>query len=298
MDAIDEGEGAWLPPRKTIDWRGDQVTEKEGIALKHLFDNAQNYFGQPDVKPNVTFNLNSLNEDSADETDRCSNSNKDIIAAASSPTWRGNLQFNYKMNSSKNRDTYQKLDHMSIDVCLDLSPKKDLNFGGHDLSEYCKTWVYVCAPRYTIETILRYFEAGTGFKASSKGLVLDEEQNIVHFEAKLLVAPQSEPGFWIANEDDGEELTRVGTIREASQDPANQLLFRCFGLFTVTAEVVRTSSSNPTAGVVGSEKEEARLTFTLINVRAEGTVNNTAPVVYDPRRCTKCNISDNPEWWD
>ena len=55
MDATDGS--TWVPPRKTIDWRGNQVTEKEGIALKYLFDDLQNYFGQPHGEPNVIFNI-------------------------------------------------------------------------------------------------------------------------------------------------------------------------------------------------------------------------------------------------
>ena len=218
MDAIDES--TWVPPRKTIDWRGNQVTEKEGIALKYLFDDLQNYFGQPDGEPNVTFNINS-HQESDGETDGSSSSKNN---SAASSTWRGILEFNYKMNY-RNRDTSQKLDYMSMDVCIDLKPKKKLNFGGHDTSEYCRTWVYAYAPRYTIETVLRYFETGMGFKTSSKGLVLDEERNIVHFEAKLLVEPQPQHGFWIANEDDSKQFTRVGTVHEASEDPGYQFLF-------------------------------------------------------------------------
>ena len=48
MDSINASAWAWVPPRKTVDWRGNRVTEKEGMALKHLFDDLQNYFGQPD----------------------------------------------------------------------------------------------------------------------------------------------------------------------------------------------------------------------------------------------------------
>jgi hypothetical protein len=291
MGTIDEC--TWVPPRKTIDWRGNQVTEKEGIALKYLFDDMGNYFGQPDGEPRVIFNIKSFDKKSDDETDGGGGSSNHF--SADKAVWRGSLEFNYKMNH-KNRDTSLNLDYMSMDVCIDLKPKKQLNFGGHDMSEYCRTWVYVYAPRYTIETVLRHFEAGTASKVSSKGLVLDEEQNIVHFEAKLLVKPQPQHGFWIPNEDDSKQFTRLGTVHEVSQDPAYQLLFRCIGIFAVTAEVARSSSSKPSDSAV-SGKEEARLIFTLVSTRTEGIVNNIAPVVYNPRRCTKCNTSDNPEWW-
>lgn len=183
-----------------------------------------------------------------------------------------------------------------MDVCLDIKPKKELKFGGHDMSEYCKTWMYAYAPKYTVETFLRYFEEGTGFKASSNGLVLDEEQKIVHFEPKLLTDEQSEPGFWIADEDDNKQFHRVGSVHEASKDPSNHFLFRCVGIFAVTAEVARDSSGTHDASA-SEEKEEARLTFTLINVRTEGIVNSIAPVVYNPRHCTKFNSSKDPEWW-
>lgn len=78
-------------------------------------------------------------------------------------------------------------------------------------------------------------------QASSNGLVLDEEQKIVHFEPKLLTDEQSEPGFWIADEDDNKQFHRVGSVHEASKDPSNHFLFRCVGIFAVTAEVARDS---------------------------------------------------------
>jgi len=289
MDATDGS--TWVPPRKTIDWRGNQVTEKEGIALKYLFDDLQNYFGQPHGEPNVIFNI-KINSPDGGGGSRHSSADKAV--------WRRSLEFNYKMNY-KNRVTSQMLDYMSMDLCIDLKPKKHLNFGGHDMSEYCRTWVYAYAPRYTIETVLRYFEAGTGIKASSKGLILDEEQNIVHFEAKLLVESKPEHGFWIPNEEDAsKQCTRLGTVHDASQDPAYHYLFRCIGIFGVAVEIAGSgsSSSKPSASAsVESDKEAARLIFTLVSVRTEGIVNNIAPVVYNPRRCTKCNINDNPEWW-
>ncbi|KAL7500108.1 hypothetical protein ACHAWT_009495 [Skeletonema menzelii] len=156
--------------------------------------------------------------------------------------------------------------------------------------------MYAYAPRYTVETFLRYFEEGTGLKASTNGLVLDEEQKIVHFEPKLLTDPQSEPGFWIADEDDSEQFKRLGSVHEASKDPSNQFLFRCIGIFAVTAEVARSSRRTHCASAI-NEKEEARLKFTLINVRTEGIVNNIAPVIYNPRHCTKITSSNDPEWW-
>ena len=281
----------WIPPRNTVDWRGSRVTEKEGMALKHLFDDMQDYFGQHDGQPKVSLSVGRLHQEADGEAD--DSMKKDDWAMAGSTIWMGSLEFTYKMNH-RNRDTSQKLHYMAMDVCLDLKPKKELNFGGHDMGEYCRTWVYAYAPKYTVETFLRYFEEGTGLKASSNGLVLDEEQNMVFFEPKLLTDPQSEPGFWIADEHDSEQFQRLGSVYEASKDPLNQYLFRCIGIFAVTAEVARSSSGKPCAS---NEKEEARLTFTLINVRIEGVVNNIAPVVYSPRRCTKFNSSNNPEWW-
>ena len=290
---VDSNACTWIPPRNTVDWRGNRVTEKEGMALKHLFDDVQDYFGQHDGKPKVSLNVGRLHQEADGEAD--DSMKKDDWAMAGSTIWKGSLEFTYKVNH-RNRDTSQKLHYMAMDVCLDLKPKKELNFGGHDMSEYCRTWVYAYAPRYTVETFLRYFEKGTGLKASSNGLVLDEEQNMVHFESKLLTDPQSEPGFWIADEDDSEQFQRLGSVYEASKDPLNQFLFRCIGIFAVTAEVAR--SSSVTNGASASDKkEEARLTFTLIHVRTEGVVNNIAPVVYSPRRCTKFNSSNNPKWW-
>lgn len=112
----------------------------------------------------------------------------------------------------------------------------------------------------------------------------------------MLTDEQSEPGFWIADEDDNKQFHRVGSVHEASKDPSNHFLFRCVGIFAVTAEVARDSSGTHDASA-SEEKEEARLTFTLINVRTEGIVNSIAPVVYNPRHCTKFNSSKDPEWW-
>ena len=174
----DEGDdGAdqpWLPPannnrdRKTVNWRGNQVGEKEGIALRNLFDDLQNYFGQPQEDPKVTINIH-LDRNSDDEGEI------DAKADYLSVRKKGKLDFTYKI-SYKNRETSQKLEYMSMDICLDMTPKKKLNFGGHDMKDYCRTWAYASAPRYTIETFLRYFETGTGLNASSKGLILDENQ--------------------------------------------------------------------------------------------------------------------------
>eukprot|EP00984_Skeletonema_dohrnii_P023340 scaffold12428_cov140-Skeletonema_dohrnii-CCMP3373.AAC.8 len=69
MDSIDASSWAWVPPTKTVDWRGNRVTEKEGMALKHLFDDLQNYFGQPDGEPNVTLTISRLHQEDDDETD-------------------------------------------------------------------------------------------------------------------------------------------------------------------------------------------------------------------------------------
>lgn len=289
---------AWVPPRpgNTVEWRGNRVTRKEGIALKHLFDNMQDYFGQPNGEPNVSLSIGRFHPGQEVDGETDSRRKDNSAVASSTMSWKGNLEFMYKVNH-RDRDTSLKLQYMAMDICLDLEPKKHLNFGGHDMSEYCRTWMYAYAPRYTVETFLKYFEDGTGFKASGNGLLLDEEQNIVTLD--LLIEPQSEPGFWIADEDDNKQLKRVGTVHDAYQHPSNQFLFRCIGIFAVTAEVTRSSSRthDDDASAI-NEKEDAQLTFTLMNVRTEGIVNNIAPIVYNPRRCTKFNIDNNySEWW-
>ena len=295
MNELDEcADAQWLPPatnncnRKTVNWRGNQVFEKEGIALKNLFDDLLNYFGQPVEDPTVTFIIDSLNQSYCDDETGASKTTLLTI-------WKGSLKFMYKVNY-KNRVTSQKLDYMSMDVCIDLTPKKKLNFGGHDMKDYCRTWVYAHAPKYTIETVIRYFEDGTGFKASSKGLILDENRNIVHFEAKLLADPQTEPSFWVTKDDDNKEFACVGTVREASQDPLYQIIVRGIGIFTVTAEVAR--NSNDGSRPIACGEDEACLSFSLVSLRTTGFVNNLAPVVYDPRHCTECIINDDLIWWE
>lgn len=292
-DSIDS---PWLPPkddhrsrRKTVTWEGRQVTEKEGIALKHLFNDLQDYFGQPTGEPRVTFII-----DRQDHGGDKNESDSDKNNSTSLSIWRGKLSFMYKIRY-KNRETSQQLDYIGIDVCIDLTPKKELRFSGHDMKGYCKTWIYASAPRYTIETVLQSFEDGTGLEASKSGFVLDENRNMITFEAKLLAGEDSETTFTIPNEedehnnhdDDGNgdrgEFTRIGSVQEASQDLLYQRFIRCIGIFTMNAEVSGSS---------------ARLSLTLVSVRAQGVANNLAPIVYDPRHCTECSVDDNLVSWD
>ena len=90
------------------------MTEKEGIALKHLFDKVD-YFGQPDGEPNVTFNMQNLVLMKRVMTNQTVEviAIRTKIAAAALSVWRRFLQFNYKM-ICKNRYAYQKLDHMNM----------------------------------------------------------------------------------------------------------------------------------------------------------------------------------------
>jgi len=266
--------------RKTVTWEGRQFTEKEGILLKRLFNGLQDYFGQPTCEQKVTCKVQYFFQPLP-------------LLSKSGGKWNGELKFVYKMEHN-NRETSQQLDYISIDVCIDLTPKKELRFSGHDMEGYCKTWIYASAPRYTIETVLQSFEDGTGLEASKSGFVLDENRNMVTFEARLLAGEDSETTFTIPNEEDehynhdedgngDREFTRVGSVQEASQDPLYQRFIRCIGIFTMTAEVSGNS---------------ARLSLTLISVRAQGVANNLAPIVYDPRHCTECIVDDNLVSWD
>ena len=314
----------WLPPandnrnrRKTdVNWEGKRVTEKEGIALNNLFNHLFNYFGQPDGEPKVTFNIDSLDRSRGKDDDDDEADDSDKSKSTSLSIWKGELKFIYKMQY-KNRETSQKLNYVSMDLCVDLTPKEELKFGEHDMKGYGITWVYAYVPKYTMETVIKYFEDGTGFKASKRGLILDENRNMVTFEAKLLFADDAteSSSFWIPNEenqhdnydddDDGKQFSRVGTVQETFKNPVYQLIIRCIGIFTVTAEVYRSSSREGSGGGGGprsasgrGQEEEARLSFTLVSVRMQGIVNNLAPVVYDPRHCTQCNIDDNLVCWD
>ena len=261
--------------RKTVTWEGRQFTEKEGILLKRLFNGLQDYFGQPTCEPKVTCNVQYFFQTVP-------------LLSKSGGKWNGELKFMYKMEHN-DREVSQQLDYIGIDVCIDLTPKKELMFGGHEMEGYGNTWVYVYAPIDTIEAVISKFEKGTGFKASKSWLVEDENSNMVTFEAKLLTDPHPECSFWIPkekdenydcdNQDSGREVTRVGSIQEACQDPLHQVIVKCTGVFTVRAEFL--------------EDEDARLTFTLVSTRSQGVVNNLAPVVYDPRRCTSYSENGN-----
>lgn len=237
-----------------VNWRGNWVPEREGIALKHVFDEMKDYFGQPETDPKVNFKIPNLRQVNGDPN-----------------LWRGEVEFTYQIE----RNPFT-LDYMSIDVCIDLTPKARVS----NMENYCSTWLYAYLPCYTVEKIEEYFEVGTGWRPSGKGTVKDENRDIVHFEAQLNVRPQPEPSFWVANDEEKKKFTRIGTIREAADDPANHFIFRCIGIFMVSAEVRGHSGVEPRPGF----GNEASLTFTLVSARTLGVVDSVAPIVYRPRR--------------
>ncbi|KAL7457816.1 hypothetical protein ACHAWC_009349 [Mediolabrus comicus] len=254
MDENDRREPAADGEEAMVNWRGNWVPEREGIALKHVFDEMKDYFGQPENDPKVNFKINNLHQTADDPN-----------------MWRGEVEFTYQIE----RNPFT-LDYMSIDVCIDLTPKtRSANMEG-----YCTTWLYAYLPSYTMEKIEEYFEVGTGWKPSRRGSCLDENRNIVHFESQLNVHPQPEPSFWVANDEEKKKFTRIGTIREAAKDPANHFIFRCIGIFMVTAEVQGHSGVQPRPGF----GNESSLTFTLVSARTLGVVDSVAPIVYRPRR--------------
>ena len=256
---------------KMVKWRGNMVPEKKAKALTHVFDDLQDHFGHNRPDPKVRFNMasTSLNQDNLN-----------------TGAWSDNLTFTYLIDGDA-----CNLDYIGMDVCIDLT-KKHAKPGSSAFDDYGKSWVYVYVPEATIDKVKAYVKAGTGWDVVNNGFKVDYNRKLTSIEAKMHQAPQPEPSFWVATDNDmynkyvnpkmtpGVQFTRSGSIQEVVEQPAQQRVHRGVGFFAVSLEVPKSSDVKPKAGFGA----EATLSFTLISVRTWGVTDCIAPIVHSPRK--------------
>ena len=109
-------------------WRGNWVLKEEAIALHHVFDNLQEYFGHQRADPRVKFNLSSSSNGNGRD-----------------------LNFTYDIGGHN-----CNLAYIGIDICLDLSHKLVHKHGQQMLQDYGKTWLYAYMPDTTMDKIKSY----------------------------------------------------------------------------------------------------------------------------------------------
>ena len=105
-------------PTSMVNWRGHQVTEKEGKILKHVFDDMKDHFGNRKCEnPNVKFNFDPA-------LFLCKNEPY-TYRSHPDPTpqdrWHGELDFTYTINT----DTYN-MDYIAIDVSVVICLKPNV----------------------------------------------------------------------------------------------------------------------------------------------------------------------------
>ena len=105
-------------PASMVNWRGHQVTEKEGKILKHVFDDMKDHFGNRKCEnPNVKFNFDPA-------LFLCKNEPY-TYRSHPDPTpqdrWHGELDFTYTINT----DTYN-MDYIAIDVSVVICLKPNV----------------------------------------------------------------------------------------------------------------------------------------------------------------------------
>jgi hypothetical protein len=254
---------------KIVRWRGNLVPVKQAKALRHVFDNMQDHFGFHRADPNVAFNL-SLRR----------NNN----------TWNGDLSFVYTIDGEA-----CDLAYIGIDICIDLAPKLLHKFGQQIFKDYGKSWVYAYMPDSIWEKIKEYVKAGTGWDVSDEGIIEDPNRNFVAIKANMHHQSEPKPSFWVASDDtdkdamdasstgenDAAAFSRIGSVQEVyHEQPSQQKIHRCVGIFAVSAEVAGSSNTiQPTPGMGG----EARLSFTLVSIRSWGVTDCVAPIVFSKR---------------
>uniref|UniRef100_A0A7S2PW34 Uncharacterized protein n=1 Tax=Skeletonema marinoi TaxID=267567 RepID=A0A7S2PW34_9STRA len=246
-----------------VQWRGNLVTEKEAKALRHVFDNLQDHFGHQRPDPRIRFSAN-------------------LTYPGHGPMWVGDLDFMYDINGD-----HCSLAYFGMDVCVDLTSKLIHKHGQPMMKDYGKTWLYVYLPQLTLDKVISYVKAGTGYDVSTEGTVYDPNRNLVAIKAKLHhESEQPKPSFWVVKDKDasasasayGKDIsfTRVGSIQEVNAQPHQQHVHRGVGIFSVSIEVEGTPNFKPTPGA----GDEAKLTFTLVSVRTWGITDYVAPIVY------------------
>eukprot|EP00986_Skeletonema_menzelii_P000102 scaffold16_cov147-Skeletonema_menzelii.AAC.1 len=250
-----------------VQWRGNVVSEeKEAKALRHVFDDLQDHFGHQRPDPRVRFNIVNL------------------AHPGQGHIWHGDVEFTYDIEGD-----HCNLKYMSMDVCVDLTPKLVHRHGQPMLQNYGKTWVYVYLPQPTIDRIKSYVKAGTGWDVSDEGFIEDPNRNVTAIEAKMNHRSEElpEPSFWAMKDKDaseGEEeimsFSRIGSVQVVMAQSHQQHVHRGVGIFSVTMEVEGTPNFMPTPG----EGDEAKLRFTLVSARTWGFTESVAPIVYAPSK--------------
>ena len=243
-----------------VQWRGNSVPEKEAKALRHVFDNLQDHFGHQRPDPRIMFNPPSLTY-----LDR-------------EKVWYGDLDFTYDINGDS-----CNLAYISMDVCIDLAPKRVHKHGQPILKEYGKSWVYVYLPELTLDKVKSYVTSGTGWDVSTVGTIYDPNRSLVAIEAKMHDEPdQPKPSFWILKDKDLSardiSFSRKGSVQEVFAKPDQQRIHRGVGIFSVSMEVEGTPNFKPTPGT----GDEADLNFTLVSVRSWGITDCVANIVHSP----------------
>ena len=244
-----------------VEWRGNLVGEKEAKALRHVFDDLQDHFGHQRPDPRITFNTS-------------------LAHPGQGQVWNGELDFTYNINGD-----HCNIAYVSMDVCVDLTPKLVHKHGQPMLKEYGNSWVYVYLPGLTLDKFKSYLKTGTGWDVSDEGTVYDPNRNLVAIEAKMHhESGQPKPSFWVVKDKDASgrdiSFSRIGSVQEVNAQPHQQCIHRGIGIFSVSMEVEGTPNFEPTPGA----GDEAKLTFTLVSVRTWGITDCVAPIVHAPSK--------------
>ena len=241
-----------------VQWRGNLVTEKEAEALRHVFDDLQDYFGQQRPDPQVKFEVS-------------------LEHPGQGLVWLGDLDFTYNINGD-----HCKLAYIGMDICIDLTPKLIHKFGRPTLQGYGETWAYVYLPESTMEKIRAYVKAGTGWDIADETTIYDPNRNMMAIQAKLNNQDgQPKPSFWVAQETASKGATsfsRIGAVQEVHSDATQKHIHRGVGIFSVSMEVEGTPNFKPNPC-----RDEANLVFTLVSVRTWGVADGIAPIVHAPK---------------
>ena len=249
-----------------VQWRGNVVPEKEAKALKHVFDDLQDFFCRGN-QPNLTIRFSTA-----------------LAYSGQGRLWLGDLDCTYNIDGEN-----CNLAYFGMDVCIDLCPKLLHKYGEAMLKDYGTSWIYVYLPQPTFEKVIEYVKAGTGWDVSTEavGIVYDHNRDLVAIEAKLHhESGEPQPSFWVVKDDDehasgggeGMSFSRIGSVQEVNAIPNQQRVHRGIGIFSVSMEVEGTPNFNPTPNT----GEEANLTFTLVSCRTWGITDCVAPIVYAP----------------
>lgn len=243
-----------------VQWRGNMVHEKEAKALRHVFDNLQDHFAHQRPDPSVRFSASRL--------------------VHTNDVWSGELNFTYNINGD-----LCELDYMSMDICVDLTPKLVRKNGMPMMNGYGTSWVYCYLPEPTFERIKSYVKIGTGWDISDERTIFDPNRNLVAIEANLHHgAGQPQPSFWVIKDKDatGSDISfaRLGSLQDVHSDSNHQCIHRGVGIFSVSMTVDGTPNFEPVPG----GEDEVDLTFTLVSVRTWGETQSVAPIVFSSSR--------------